>query len=128
MEPHNHRVNVAEPAVKSVKYHMLATFATMDKNFPMQVWNKFTKQMQDTLNLLHTAREDPTKSAYEALEGEPFDFNATPMAIVGCKALAFCYDNVRSRLSATNMKGIDAWWSFGGNLSLLAVVAWSIRH
>ena len=30
VEPHNHRVNAAEPAVKAVKYHMLATFATMD--------------------------------------------------------------------------------------------------
>ena len=44
--------------------------------------------MQGTLNLLRTAREDPSKSAYKALQG-PFDYNKTPMAVLGTKALAF---------------------------------------
>ena len=38
VEPHNHRVNAAEPAVKSTKYHMLVNFATLDPNCPIQLW------------------------------------------------------------------------------------------
>ena len=34
VEPRNHRVNAAEPAVKSLKYHALASFATLDLNCP----------------------------------------------------------------------------------------------
>lgn len=37
VEPHNHRVNAADPAVKCVKYHMLASFATLDPNCPIQL-------------------------------------------------------------------------------------------
>ena len=44
--------------------------------------------MQDTLNLLRTSREDPSKSAYEDLQGV-FNYNKTPMVVLGTKALAF---------------------------------------
>ena len=39
--------------------------------------------------MLRTSRENPRLSAHEDFEGKPFDFNKTPMAIIGCKALAF---------------------------------------
>ena len=44
--------------------------------------------MQDTLNLLRTAWNDPAISVFEALEGT-FNYNRTPMAVLGTKALAF---------------------------------------
>ena len=31
LEPHNHRVNAAEPAVKAIKYHIIAALATVDR-------------------------------------------------------------------------------------------------
>ena len=46
------------------------------------------EQDQDTLNMLHTSRCDPTLSAYDDLE-EPFDFNKTPVAPLGTKALIY---------------------------------------
>ena len=88
VKPRNHRVNAAETAIKSAKYHIIAGLQTIDPDCPLQLWSKFTSQMQDTLNLLRTAREDPRKLAYEALQGA-FDYNKTPMAVLGTKALAF---------------------------------------
>ena len=89
VEPHNHRVNAAEPAVKSVKYHTIASLATMDPNCPIQLWCRFLPQIEITLNILRTSREDGTKSSYEAFHGKPFDWNKTPLAPVGTKGLAF---------------------------------------
>ena len=37
VEPHNHRVNAAETAVKTAKYHLLAALATVDPTCPLQV-------------------------------------------------------------------------------------------
>ena len=87
VEPHNHRVNAAEPAVKAIKYHMIAGLATVDPDCPMQIWDKMLQQMQDALNMLRTSRRDKTKSAFHELEGN-FDFDKTPMSVLGSKALA----------------------------------------
>ena len=84
--PHNHRVNAAEPAVKTAKYHLIATLATLDRNCPIQLWRKMIKQNQDTLNMFRTARNDTTKTAYQVTEGE-FDWNATPLAQLGSRGM-----------------------------------------
>jgi hypothetical protein len=42
--------------------------------------------VQDTLNLMRASRVDPTKSAYEILNG-PYDWNRYPLAPLGCKAV-----------------------------------------
>jgi len=55
--------------------------------------------MQDTLNLLCTSRRDPSKSAYEEREGA-FDFNQTPIYILGTKALAFVDQDERASWEA----------------------------
>ena len=44
-EPYNHRVDPAEPAVKSVKYHVLAGLATVHPDCPLQLWDRFLAQM-----------------------------------------------------------------------------------
>jgi len=95
VEPHNHRVNAAETAVKAVKYHMLAALATIDPTCPLQLWDKFLPQIQDTLNLLRTSRRDSSVSAYQEMEGD-FDFNKTPMAILGLRALAYVDPTIRA--------------------------------
>ena len=105
VEPRNHRVNAAETAIKAAKYHIIAGLQTVDPDCPLQLWSKFTRQMQDTLNLLRTAREDPNKSAYEALQG-PFDYNKTPMVVLGTKALAFTDPEDRASWQA---HGVDTF-------------------
>ena len=37
VEPHNHRVNAAEPAVKAIKYHIIAAQVTVDRDCPIQL-------------------------------------------------------------------------------------------
>ena len=40
VEAHNHRVNAAEPAVNTAKYHIIAHIATLDHQCPIQFWSK----------------------------------------------------------------------------------------
>jgi len=86
VEPHNHRVNAAERAIQTFKDAFIAALATTDSDFPLQLWDKITPQVQDTLNLMRASRVDPTKSAYEMLNG-PYDWNRYPLAPLGCKAV-----------------------------------------
>jgi hypothetical protein len=72
VEPHNHRVNAAERVTQTFKAAFIAALATTDSNFPLQLWDKLTPQVQDTLNMLRASQIDPTKSAYEILNG-PYD-------------------------------------------------------
>ena len=74
VEPRNHRVNAAERAIQTFKDAFIVALATTDSNFPLQLWDKITPQVQDTLNLMRASRVDPTKSAYEILNG-PYDWN-----------------------------------------------------
>jgi hypothetical protein len=50
----------------------IAALATTDSNFPLQLWDKIITQVQDTLNMTRASRVDPTRSAYEVLNG-PYD-------------------------------------------------------
>jgi hypothetical protein len=72
VEPHNHRINAAERAIQTFKAAFIATLATTDSNFPLQLWDRLTPQVQNTLNMLPASRIDPTKLAYEILYG-PYD-------------------------------------------------------
>ena len=99
VEPYNHSVNTVEHAVKAIKYHVIIGLATVDINCPLQLWDLFLAQMKDTLNLLRTSRRDPTKSAYEEMEGK-FDFNWTPISILGTEALAFVNPDERTSWEA----------------------------
>ena len=45
LEAHNHRVNAAEPAVKTAKYHIISHVAMLDHQCPMQLWSKMLPQM-----------------------------------------------------------------------------------
>ena len=75
VEPHNHRVNAAEPTVKCVKYHMIASLTTLDLNCPIQLWCKCLEQIKITLNVLQTSRRDKTKLAYQDFHHKYFDWN-----------------------------------------------------
>jgi hypothetical protein len=65
VEPENHRVNAAERAIQTFKNHFfIAGLATVDKDFPLQLWDELIPQAQDTLNLLRTSRINKQLSAY----------------------------------------------------------------
>ncbi len=72
VEPHNHRVNASKRAIQTFKAAFIAALATTDSDFPLQLWDHLTPQVEDTLNMLRAVRVDPTNSAYEILNG-PYD-------------------------------------------------------
>jgi hypothetical protein len=86
--PHNHRVNAAERAVTTFKEHFIAALATVDMHCPLQLWVKFLPQVELTLNMLRFSHRNPNKSANQEVYGS-FDFNKTPLAPLGTKALTY---------------------------------------
>jgi hypothetical protein len=106
VEPHNHQINAAERAIQTFKAAFIAALATTDSNFPLQLWDRLTPQVQNTLNMLRASRIDPTKSAYEILYG-PYDWNRYPLAPLGCKAVVY-EDGDTHGLWAS--RGVDAFY------------------
>ena len=106
VEPDNHRVNAAERAIQTFKNHFLAGLSTVDKAFPLQLWCYLLVQAEMTLNMLRTSRIDPSKSAYEVLEGK-FDYNRTPLAPPGTKALLY---EAAARRAAWAPHAVDGWY------------------
>ncbi|KAL7500917.1 hypothetical protein ACHAWT_008970 [Skeletonema menzelii] len=107
VEPNNHRVNAAERAIQTFKNHFISGLCCTDSEFPLQLWDQLTEQAELTLNLLRTSRRDPSKSAYEDLNGKPFDFNRTPLAPPGTRSVV--YEHPTSRTS-WGPRGSDAWY------------------
>ncbi len=106
VEPHNHRVNAAERAIQTFKDAFIAALATMDVNFPLQLWDKLTPQVQTYLNLMRRSRIDLSKSAHKTLYG-PYDWNRYPMAPLGCKAVVYEDGNTRGSWAS---RGVDGWY------------------
>ena len=106
VEPHNHRVNAAERAIQTFKAAFISALATTDSDFPLQLWDRLTPQVEATLNLLRASRVDPTKSAYEILNG-PYDWNRYPLAPLGCKAVVYEDGDTRGSWAS---HGVDAFY------------------
>ena len=106
VNPDDHRVNAAERAIQTWKNHWLAGMGTLDPNCPIQLWCQFIEQGQDTLNMLRTSRVNPCLSAYAILDGQ-FEFDRTPLAPVGTKALVFLDPKKRTTWQS---HAIDAWY------------------
>ena len=93
--PEMHRTNPAEKAVQTWKNHFIAGLASLPQNFPIALWCHLIEQANITLNLLRPCRQNPALSAQAALNG-CFNFDATPMAPPGTKALAHVKPNTRA--------------------------------
>eukprot|EP00804_Cyclotella_cryptica_P028195 CCRYP_011052-RA/>CCRYP_011052-RA protein AED:0.30 eAED:0.33 QI:0/0/0/1/0.5/0.33/3/0/617 len=104
--PNEHRVNAAERAIQTFKNHFIYGLYSTDRDFPSQLWDKLLQQAQDSLNMLRTSQIDPTKSAYEILEG-PHDFNRNPWAPPGCRAVL--HEPSKTQMSWVP-RGTDAWY------------------
>ena len=106
VEPGNKRLNAAERAIQTWKNSLIAALATTDRDFPLQLWDRLTSQVQDCLNLMRASRIDPTKSAYEVLNG-PYDWNRYPLAPLGCKAVVYEDGDTRGSWAS---RGVDGWY------------------
>ena len=84
--PGSHRRNCAERAIQTFKKHFIAGILGVDPKFPMHLWDLLLPQCDMTLNMLRASRVHPQISANDALNGT-FNFNATPLAPVGCKVV-----------------------------------------
>ena len=106
VEPHNHRVNAAERAIQTWKDAFISALATTDRDFPIQLWDRLTPQVMNTLNMLRASRINPSISAYEALHG-PYDWNRYPLAPLGCKAVIYEDGDIRGSWAS---RGVDGWY------------------
>jgi hypothetical protein len=106
VEPGNKRLNAAERAIQTWKDALIAAFATTDSEFPLQLWDRISPQVQDCLNLMRPSRINPSISAYEALNG-PYDWNRYPLAPLGCKAVVYKDGNTRGSWAS---RGVDGWY------------------
>ncbi len=59
-----------------------------NSNYPLQLWDRLTLQVKDTLNMLPGSCGDPSKSTYEVLNS-PYNWNRYPLAPLGCKAIVY---------------------------------------
>ena len=103
VEQNNKRLNAAERAIQTWKDSLIGALATTDSNFPLQLWDRLTPQVEDCLNLMRASRIDPKMSAYEALNG-PYDWNPYPLATRGCKAVIYEDCGIRGSWAS---RGVD---------------------
>ena len=82
----NHRTLPAERAIQTFKNHFIAGLYGVDDRFPGNQWDRLIPQTIRTLNMLRPSRINPKLSAYMQVWGA-FDFNKTPLAPIGCKAV-----------------------------------------
>ena len=68
VEAHHHNVNAAKPAVKSTKYHLISHVDTVDVNWPIQLWSEMLPQIQETLHMVRTSRDNNKLTAYEEIK------------------------------------------------------------
>jgi hypothetical protein len=81
-----HRQNRDERAVCTFKDHFMAILAGIYSAFPPYLWDLLLPQAELTLNLLRQAMLNPRIRAWDFFQG-PFDFNKTPLGLVGCCVL-----------------------------------------
>jgi hypothetical protein len=94
--PHHHHVTTIQHAIATFKEHFVAILATVDMICLQQLWDEFLPQVELSLNLLRFSCLNPHVSANQELYS-PFNFNKTPLAPLGTKALV--YDNLAIRAS-----------------------------
>ncbi len=85
---HNHQVNAAKCAIATFKEQFITGLATVNRNYPLQLWDDFLQQVELTPNLLHFSCRDPRKSANKEVHG-PYDLYKTPFAPIGIKGLVY---------------------------------------
>lgn len=106
VEPDMHCINAADRAIQTYKNHLILGLCMIDKMFPLQLWDKTLEQSEIRLNLLRTSRKNPKLLAYAQLKG-PFNFNRTPLALVGSRVLLM---NSPTKRGARDPLALEAWY------------------
>ena len=83
------RSNKAERAIQTFRNHFLAVLGTVHKDFPINRWDLLLPHIEITINLLHPAQHDQSKSAYEGIFGHKYDFLQHPMGPAGLLVYVF---------------------------------------
>jgi hypothetical protein len=60
--PRVHRQNAAERAIRTFQNHFIAGLCSVNKEFPIHLWDRLIPQAEITLNLLHGSRLSPIPS------------------------------------------------------------------
>jgi hypothetical protein len=87
VQPHCHRHNAAERAIRTFKEHFDTGLASVDPYFPLHLWDRLLPQAEMTLNLLCKSRQHPQLSAAAHYHGM-VDYNKPDFAPPGCKIIA----------------------------------------
>ena len=104
--PDNHKRNIAERAIQTLKIHFKTILSTTDSYFPANQWYHLLPQAILTLNLLCSTRSNPDLSARAYLFGL-FDYNRTTIAPPGMKVIA----QVKTvRRTSWGLNGDDGWY------------------
>ena len=106
VEPHNHQLNAGERAIQTFKDAFIAALTTTNSNFLLQLWEKITPQVQNTLNMMRASCIIQTISAYKQVNG-PYDWNRYPLAPMGCKAVIYKDSNTRGSWAS---RSVDDWY------------------
>ena len=101
-----HRRNIAERAIRTFKAHFIAGLCSTHKNFPLNLWDRLVPQAQMTVNMLRQSNCNPKISAYEHIYGK-YNFEATPMAPPGTKAITHLKQNQRTTFGHG---GLNSWY------------------
>jgi hypothetical protein len=92
--PYIHRKNAAERAIRSFKDHLIAGICSIDKAFPMHMWDRLLPQAVITLNMLRIYQINPKLSASTHIDGQYY-YNRAPMAPPGSRIIAHETSNRR---------------------------------
>jgi hypothetical protein len=93
--PGSHRANKAERAIQSFKKTLIAALATADPDFPIDALYYIDEHLEICINLLRQSHENRLLSAWEQLNGIPYDINRWPLIPFGAKGLV--YENAADR-------------------------------
>jgi hypothetical protein len=84
--PNDHRLNPAERPIHTFKNHLVSILHGTDKQFHAWLCCQIIPQVVVTLNMLRRSRINLKLSAYTQIFGG-FDYNRTPIASIGTKAV-----------------------------------------
>lgn len=104
--PHVHQRNAAERAICTFKNHFIAGLCSVDKDFPIHLWDRLLPQALLMLNLLLGSHFNPKLSAWAQLNS-PFDFNPTPIAPPGIHVLVHDKPSTHTSWSP---HALDGWY------------------
>jgi hypothetical protein len=104
--PGVHRRNAAERAIRTFKNHFIAGLCSVDKDFPLHLWDRLVPQAELSLNLMRGSRLNPKLSAHAQMHGQ-FDYNRTPLAPPGIRVLLHEKPDKRTTWST---HALDGWY------------------